>query len=179
MQNPDNSEGQSGHSEGPEKFRSSLRIVKNYCFFVSFLICSYGCYQKIIENTCTVVKLFIMNFIQGWLQPTVHGSDIPGKVSWLPVPKWRMHICTKNSCTSVGNCEASGSVNRFKITHNNLTYPYYLMLKREGCCEYTFGVKNIQKSELRTLHKFEQVFFSQDIARKAPAYFRAQWGENR
>ncbi len=30
------------------------------------------------------------------------------------------------------------------------------MLKQEGSPEYTFGVKNIQKSELRSLHKFEQ-----------------------
>ena len=30
------------------------------------------------------------------------------------------------------------------------------MLKRDGSPEYTFGVKNNQKSELRALHKFEQ-----------------------
>ena len=30
------------------------------------------------------------------------------------------------------------------------------MLKQEGSPEHTFGVKNIQKSELRPLHKFEQ-----------------------
>ena len=31
------------------------------------------------------------------------------------------------------------------------------MLKREGSPEYTFGVKIIQKSEVRPLHKFEQI----------------------
>ncbi len=30
------------------------------------------------------------------------------------------------------------------------------MLKHESSPEYTFGVKNIKKSELRPLHKFEQ-----------------------
>ena len=59
------------------------------------------------------------------------------------------------------DCEAPGSLNGFKIIHNNLTNPYYLMFKWEGSPEYTFGVKNIQKSELRTLHKFEQKLSSQ------------------
>ena len=40
--------------------------------------------------------------------------------------------------------------------HNNLTNPYYLRLKQECSLDYTFGVKNIQKSEVRPLHKFEQ-----------------------
>ena len=71
-------------------------------------------------------------------------------------PKCLMHICTKISGPSVANCEVPGSLNWFKIIHNNLTNPYYLMLKQEGSREYTFGVKNIQKSELRPLHKFEQ-----------------------
>ncbi len=71
-------------------------------------------------------------------------------------PKWLMHICTKISGPSLANCEASGSLNGLKIIHNNLTSPYYLMLKLEGSPEYTFGVKNIRKSEVKPLHKFEQ-----------------------
>ncbi len=56
----------------------------------------------------------------------------------------------------MANCEAPGSLNGFKIIHNNLTNPYFLMLKWEGSPKNTFGVKNIQKSELKPLHKFEQ-----------------------
>ncbi len=67
-----------------------------------------------------------------------------------------MPICTKNSGPSVANCEAPGFLNGFKIMHNKLTNPYHLMLKQGGSPEYTFGVKNIQKSEVGPLHKFEQ-----------------------
>ncbi len=67
-----------------------------------------------------------------------------------------MHICTKSSVPSVAICEAPGSLNGFKIIHKNLTNPHYLMFQWEGSPEYTFGVKNIQKSEVRPLHKFEQ-----------------------
>ncbi len=56
----------------------------------------------------------------------------------------------------MADCEAPGSLNRSKIIHNNLTNPYYLILKWEGSPEYTFGVENIQLSEVRPLHKFEQ-----------------------
>ena len=81
---------------------------------------------------------------------TAHsGPDFPSEVHQLPIPKWLMPICTKISGSSVAYCEAPGSLNGLKIIHKNLTNSYYLMLKQEGSPEYTFGVKNIQKSELR------------------------------
>ncbi len=43
------------------------------------------------------------------------------------------------------------------------------MLKQEGSPEYTFGVKNIQKSELRPLHKFEQVLL---VVNESPEFLK-------
>ncbi len=49
------------------------------------------------------------------------------------------------------------------MTHNNLTYPYYLMDKRGVPSVYSFDVKNIQNSKLRPLHKFAQAAFQRVI----------------
>ena len=47
------------------------------------------------------------------------------------------------------------------------------MLKWEGSPEYTFGVKNIQKSELRPLHKFEQ-----DLLAATEAFWKLRLSES-
>ncbi len=92
---------------------------------------------------CQISLLFII------LTTVQSGLEFPSEVHWLPLPKWLMHIFTKSSGLSEAICEAPGSLKGFKIIHNNLTNPYYLMLKWEGPPEKTFGVKNIWKSELR------------------------------
>ncbi len=73
----------------------------------------------------------------------------------------------------MADCEAPGSLNGLKIIHKILTNPYYLMLKWEGSPEYTFGVKNIQKSELRPLHKFEQ-----DLLAATEAFWKLRLSES-
>ena len=92
--------------------------------------------------------------------------ESPPEVHWLHIYQNGWCKFLQFPCPTVAHCEAPGSLNGLKIAHNNLTYPHYLVVKQEVPPVYTFNVKNIQKSELRPLHKFEQVAFT---ARVIPA----------
>ncbi len=100
-------------------------------------------------NCVRIYKIIVQISFPKWvlILPEVH---------WLHVPKWLMQIFTEISWQTLANCEATGCLNGLKITHSTLTYLHYLMFKREVPSVYTFGVENIQKFELRPLHKFAQ-----------------------
>ena len=64
----------------------------------------------------------------------------------------------KKSCQTLANFAFPTLCNCLKIMKDNLTWPHNVQLKSLVHLLYVFYTINIQKFEVRHLHKFEQAF---------------------